>query len=34
MTFDRIIAILSCIASIICTVIVALSYRKDRKEKK
>ena len=34
MTFDRIVAIISCIATVICMVIALLSYLKDRKSKK
>lgn len=32
MTFDNVVAFISCVATCICTVIAVLSYLKDNKE--
>ena len=32
MTFDRIVAVVSCVATVICTVVTLLSYLKDKDE--
>lgn len=32
MTFDRIIAVIACLATVICTVIAVLSYLKNNKK--
>jgi len=31
MTFDRIIAVVACVATVICTVIAVLTYLKNKK---
>ncbi len=30
MAFDRIIAVVACVATVICTVVAILSYRKEK----
>ncbi len=32
MTFDRIVAVVACVATVICTVIAVLSYLKNKDE--